>query len=97
MQVILSVLILALSCGTGKKPVEETFPLQVTPNAQRVEALGERKTFTVTSQTDWYTRSNAAWAKIMTASGKSGKGLALIVEVEENKSEVSGVVRLQHI
>lgn len=78
--------VLALSCGGQEKPAEESFPLEVTPSTQSVEALGERKTFTVSSSTDWYTRSNAAWAKVMTASGKSGKAISLMVEVEENKS-----------
>ncbi len=79
--------VLALSCGGKDKPAEETFPLEVTPSTHRVEALGERKTFSVTSATDWYTRTSAAWAKVMTASGKSGKAVALMVEVEENKSQ----------
>ena len=78
----------ASACGGGKTPVEEdTFPLSVSPTTQEVVALGEMKTFTVTSATDWYARSGASWAKAQTASGKASKtGTPLVINIEENKT-----------
>jgi len=53
--------LLLCACG-GKTPVEtDTAPLKVSPASQSVVALGEMKSFTVVSATDWYARSSAAW------------------------------------
>lgn len=79
--------VLASACGGKTAPVEvDDTPLQVSPATQAVASLGEIKTFTVVSSTDWYARSSASWAKIQTASGKADKsGSPLTVNCEENK------------
>ena len=79
--------VLASACGGKTTPVEvDNTPLQVSPATQSVASLGEIKTFTVVSSTDWYARSSASWAKIQTASGKADKsGSPLTVNCEENK------------
>ena len=63
-------------CACGEKPVDDGgngVPLTVSPNSAEVLALGEQKTFSVTSSTDWLARSSASWLKIVTASGKGGR------------------------
>ena len=81
-----SVLTLLLCACGGKPPAEtDTAPLKVSPASQSVVALGEMKSFTVVSATDWYARSSAAWAKVQTASGKaSATGTTMVVNCEEN-------------
>lgn len=62
-------------------------PLTVSPASAEALALGEQKTFSVTSSTDWLARSSASWLKIVTASGKGGQTASqLIVTAEENKT-----------
>ena len=64
--------VLASACGGKTTPVEvDNTPLQVSPATQSVASLGEIKTFTVVSSTDWYARSSASWAKVQTASGEA--------------------------
>ena len=74
------------ACG-GKQPEEPAGEaLSVSPKSANVVALGEKKSFSVTSATDWYARSNKSWAKLQTASGKGPvTDASLVVNVEENK------------
>ena len=78
----------ALVCACREKPVEPVgAPLKVEPTSAEVAALGERKTFSITSATDWYARSSQSWAKMTTASGKGSETAApLTVTIEENKT-----------
>ena len=87
----------------GEKPVDNggnEVPLTVSPNSAEALALGEQKTFSVTSSTDWLARSSADWLKIVTASGKGGLTASqLIVTVEENKttSERTGTLTVSNL
>ena len=85
---LLALPLAALAWGCGEKPAEPAgAALSVEPASVEVVALGERKTFSVTSATDWYARSNQSWAKLVTASGKGSETAAtLAVNVEENKT-----------
>lgn len=86
-----------------EKPVDDGgngVPLIVSPNSAEALALGEQKTFSVTSSTDWLARSSADWLKIVTASGKGGLTASqLIVTVEENKttSERTGILTVSNL
>lgn len=78
--------LLSCACG-GKEPAEKPSPLAVSPLTQNVVGLGEQKTFSVTSATDWYARSNQPWAKVLTTTGKaSATASPMTVSVEENKA-----------
>ena len=80
-----SMAVLLFACGE-KKAEQPASGLSVEPASAEVDALGERKTFTVTSATDWFARSSQSWAKLLTASGKASAGPAsLVVNVDENK------------
>ena len=89
-----SALFLAACGGKGKSEPEASFT--VTPTSTEVIALGENKSFTILSSSDWYARSSVAWIKMATASGKgsSTQASTLTVSVEENKetAERTGVV-----
>ena len=89
-----SALFLAACGGKGKSEPEASFT--VTPTSAEVIALGENKSFTILSSSDWYARSSVAWIKMATASGKgsSTQASTLTVSVEENKetAERTGVV-----
>lgn len=88
------------ACGGGEKPVPEA-TFTVTPTSAEVIALGENKTFTVLSSSDWYARSSVAWIKMTSASGKGSatQSATLTVSVEENKetSERTGVVTVSSL
>ena len=90
-------------CACGEKPVDDGgngVPLTVSPNSAEALALGEQKTFSVTSSTDWLARSSATWLKIVTASGKGGLTASqLVVTAEENKttSERTGVLTVSNL
>ncbi len=93
--VLVSGLFLA-ACG-GKEttdPAETTF--SVSPTSADVAALGENKTFSVLSSSDWFARADKNWIKMVSASGKGSptQASSLTVSVEENKepSERSGVI-----
>ncbi len=87
----------------GEKPVDDGgngVPLTVSPNSAEALALGEQKTFSVTSATDWLARSSASWLKIVTASGKGGlTATQLVVNAEENKTteERTGVLTVSNL
>ena len=86
---LLSSILALFFCACGEKPVDNggDVPLLVSPGSAEVLALGEQKTFSVTSSTDWLARSNASWLKIVTASGKGGPSASqLVVGAEENKT-----------
>ncbi|MBR1706589.1 MAG: phosphodiester glycosidase family protein [Bacteroidales bacterium] len=89
-QILLAAAVLAVagSCGgSGKEPAGSQTPLTVSPTSATVAALGEQKTFSVTSSTDWYARSSQSWLKVVTATGKgSGSAASLTVSAEENKT-----------
>ena len=78
----------AFACSCGDKPAEPVGKaLSVEPASAEVVALGERKTFLITSATDWYARSNQGWAKLTTAAGKASETAApLSVTIDENKT-----------
>lgn len=79
--------LLAFACGESKTTHEESFPLKVEPWELSVVALGEKKTFSIVSQTDWMARSSQGWAKIVNAAGKGGtESSTLTVIVDENKT-----------
>ena len=85
---ILAALVLFAGACNGHKEENpgEKLPLTVTPTSAEVAGLGEQKTFSVISETDWYARSSQAWAKVLTASGKASKAAStLTVLCEENK------------
>jgi len=90
-------------CACGEKqPVDNggELPLVVSPNSAEALALGEQKSFSVTSSTDWLARSSASWLKIVTASGKGGPSESqLLVNIEENKttSERTGVLTVSNL
>lgn len=75
-----------VACG-GKEPsgpAETTF--SVSPTSADVIALGENKSFTVLSSSDWLARADKAWIKMTVASGKgSAQPSSLTVSIEENK------------
>lgn len=86
--VLIATALLASACGkpeTGTDVINVSFA--VTPASQQVLALGEQKTFSVTSSSDWYARSSASWAKLTTATGKGAEeASSLVVTCEENKT-----------
>ncbi|MBQ9193805.1 MAG: phosphodiester glycosidase family protein [Bacteroidales bacterium] len=88
--------VLITACGGKTDPAEALdTPLQVSPASQAVVSLGETKTFSVVSSTDWYARSSESWAKIQTASGKAGKtGSPLTVSCEENRTAEARTARI---
>ena len=99
---LFSTILALFLCACGEKqPVDGgEVPLVVSPNSAEALALGEQKTFSVTSSTDWLARSSASWIKIVTASGKGGPSASqLTVNVEENKttSERTGVLTVSNL
>ena len=77
---------LATAC-TEKQPQEEKSPLAVSPLSVSVAALGEQKTITLSSSSDWYVRSSQSWLKILTASGQaSASPQQMTISAEENKT-----------
>jgi hypothetical protein len=89
--ILLTILLLLLTsgCGGDRHPSEQDgTPLTVSPNSATFAALGEKKTFSVISSTDWLARSSQPWLKIVTASGKGGAtATQLIISAEENKTD----------
>ena len=85
---LLTAFVLLMGSCTGKQNTEPGgAALTVSPSAVTFVSLGEQKTFSVTSSTDWLARSNQSWLKIVTASGKGGPTASqLIVSAEENKT-----------
>lgn len=84
------------ACGE-KQPVDggNEVILLVSPRSADIAALGEQKTFSVTSSTDWLARSSASWLKVVTASGKGGTTASqLVVNVEENKTTAERTAEL---
>ena len=82
---IAATLLSALSCGSEQAPAQEAFTLYVSPVTVEAVALGEQKSVTVKSSTDWYARSSASWAKLPAPSGKaSSTGATLNIVVDEN-------------
>ena len=100
---ILSTILALFFCACGEKPVDNGgngVPLLVSPSSAEVLALGEQKSFSVTSSTDWLARSSASWLKVVTASGKGGTtATQLIVNAEENKTsaERTGVLTVSNL
>ena len=93
--------LLACSCGEKKTPSEGTgVPLKVEPAEVSVVALGEKKFFSIVSETDWMARSSESWAKIANAAGTGGKEAStLTVTVDENKAteERSAVINVSNL
>ena len=100
---LFSTILALFLCACGEKqPVDNggDVPLVVSPNSAEALALGEQKSFSVTSSTDWLARSSASWLKIVTASGKGGPTASqLMINVEENKttSERTGVLTVSNL
>ena len=86
MMILLAALSLLFACGE-KQPEQPAAPLTVSPSSINVAALGEQKTLSVTSSTDWLARSSQNWLKVLTAKGQGGATAAqLAISVEENKT-----------
>ena len=88
---LLTVILALMFVGAcGDKPEDNggsSVPLVVSPNSAEISALGEQKTFSVTSSTDWLVRSSASWLKVVTATGKGGPTASpMVVNAEENKT-----------
>lgn len=85
----LCLLAAALAIGCNEKPPqEEKTPLVVSPLNVNVAALGEQKTITLSSSSDWYARSSQSWLKVLNASGKaSASPQQLTISAEENKAK----------
>jgi hypothetical protein len=87
--ILLVVLLMLLtgSCGE-RQPADNGGPeLTVSPNSASLVALGEQKTFSVISSTDWLARSSQPWLKMVTATGKGGStATSMVVSAEENKT-----------
>ena len=89
-----------VACGGRNEETPPAVTFSVSPTSAEVAALGENKSFSVVSGSDWYARSAAAWIKVVSASGKGGsQASTLTVMVEENKetSERSGVVTVSNL
>ena len=77
--------VLATACGQ-KEPEKEPVPLSASPLSVSMAALGEQKTISLISATDWYARSSQQWLKLLTASGKASDSLQdMTIMAEENK------------
>lgn len=100
---LFSTILALFLCACGEEqPVDNggEVPLTVSPNSAEALALGEQKSFSVTSSTDWLARSSSSWLKIVTASGKGGPSESqLLVNIEENKttSERTGVLTVSNL
>ena len=82
-----SALLLVACGGGGKETPAPAGSLQVSPTKADVVALGENKSFSVLSSSDWYARSSVSWVKLVIASGKGSSQVStLTVTVEENAS-----------
>ena len=91
--------VLAIACEP-KETEKETVPMSASPESVSMAALGENKTITLTSSTDWYARSSEKWLKILTASGKgSDAPQQLPIMAEENKKteERSATVTISNL
>ncbi|MBO6170256.1 MAG: phosphodiester glycosidase family protein [Bacteroidales bacterium] len=76
-----------LTACAERQPQEEKTPLVVSLLSVNVAALGEQKTITLSSSSDWYARSGKAWLKAVTVSGKgSAEPQQMTIAVEENKT-----------
>ena len=76
---------MAASCGKENTPEEKSF--EVTPLTLDVEALGGQVSVNVLSSGDWLVRSDASWAKVLTASGKGSATVSQVrISVDENTS-----------
>lgn len=82
--VLVSGLFLA-ACG-GKETPAASSTFTVSPTSADVAALGENKSFTVLSSSDWFARADKAWIKMAVASGKgAAQPSTLTLSIEENK------------
>ncbi|MBO4447301.1 MAG: phosphodiester glycosidase family protein [Bacteroidales bacterium] len=80
---------LAFSCGE-KQPEEASLPLAVTPQTLSIQGLGDAKTLSIVSATDWYARVSDSWIRLGVTSGKASKtGESLSVSFDENKAASS--------
>lgn len=87
-------MLLTGSCGE-RQPSDNGVPLTVSPNSATFVGLGEQKTFSVTSATDWLARSNQSWLKLVTASGKGGTAATqMVVMADENKTDAERSAQL---
>ena len=81
----LTFVLMAASCGTENTQEERSF--EVTPLTLDVEALGGQVSVNVLSSGDWLVRSDASWAKVLTASGKGSATVSQVrISVDENTS-----------
>lgn len=77
----------ALACACTQTKPEEKTPLTVSPQSFNVVALGEQKTITLASASDWFARSSQPWLKLVNASGKASPSpQKMSISVEENKT-----------
>lgn len=93
-------MLLTAACGEKQSAETGGAPLSVSPTTATFVSLGEQKTFSVTSSTDWLARSDQSWLRIVTASGKGGtEASKLIVSAEENKTtaERSAVLTVSNL
>lgn len=77
---------MAASCGKENTPEEKSF--EVTPLTLEIDALGGQVSVNVISSGSWLVRSDASWAKVLTASGKGSQtSEEVMISVEENTSK----------
>ena len=82
----LTFVLMAASCGKENTPEERSF--EVTPITLDVESLGGQVSVNVVSSGGWLVRSDASWAKVLTASGKGSQtSEKVMISVEENTSK----------
>ena len=82
----LTFVLMAASCGKENTPEEKSF--EVTPLTLEIDALGGQVSVNVVSSGGWLVRSDASWAKVLTASGKGSQtSEEVMISVEENTSK----------
>lgn len=84
--ILLWALTLAASCsGKNEASGGDGSPLSVSPLSAEIVALGEQKTFSVSSSSEWLVRSSQNWLKVLKAKGKPEEN-SFSVTAEENKT-----------
>jgi len=80
-----AVMLIASCSGKAEAPGGDNTPLAVSPLSVEVIALGEQKSFSVTSSVDWLVRSSQNWLKVQKAKGTPDEH-SFSVLAEENKT-----------
>lgn len=80
------VLTVIVSCSSNKEtPGGDKTPLDVSPLSVDFVALGEQKSISVISSSDWLVRSSQNWLKVIKAKGKPDEH-SFSIQAEENKT-----------